>query len=193
MNNMTRTDTATYTEVDIFREIKDITQTLKDLKIADITNQYYLVEFNNRKNSRVHGMCTYIGTLDGIPRYKITINKAYLQNSDPQSVHDTIVHEVLHSIPGCMNHGKKWSYCARQFMTALPQFNISRCTNNEGFNNYLKKAMETQAKYTIICKKCGARFYKTRKSQWMDYLMRGDKCCAYHKNCGGDFEVIQNH
>lgn len=193
MNNMTRTDTTTYTEVDIFREIKDITQTLKDLKIADITNQYYLVEFNNRKNSRVLGMCTYIGTLDGIPRYKITINKAYLQNSDPQSVHDTIVHEVLHSIPGCMNHGKKWSYYARQFMTALPQFNISRCTNNEGFNNYLKKAMETQAKYTIICKKCGARFYKTRKSQWMDYLMRGGKCCAYHKNCGGDFEVIQNH
>ena len=193
MNNMTRTDTTTYTEVDIFREIKDITQTLKDLKIADITNQYYLVEFNNRKNSRVLGMCTYIGTLDGIPRYKITINKAYLQNSDPQSVHDTIVHEVLHSIPGCMNHGKKWSYYARQFMTALPQFNISRCTNNEGFNNYLKKAMETQAKYTIICKKCGARFYKTRKSQWMDYLMKGGKCCAYHKNCGGDFEVIQNH
>ena len=193
MNNMTRTDTATYTDVDIFREIKDIIQTLKDLKIADITNQYYLVEFNNRKNSRVLGMCTYIGTLHGIPRYKITINKAYLQNSDPQSVHDTIAHEVLHSIPGCMNHGKKWSYYARQFMTALPQFNISRCTNNEGFNNYLKKAMETQAKYTIICKKCGARFYKTRKSQWMDYLMRGGKCCAYHKNCGGDFEVIQNH
>lgn len=193
MNNMTRTDTATYTDVDIFREIKDIIQTLKDLKIADITNQYYLVEFNNRKNSRVLGMCTYIGTLDEIPRYKITINKAYLQNSDPQSVHDTIVHEVLHSIPGCMNHGEKWSYYARQFMTALPQFNISRCTNNEGFNNYLKKAMETQAKYTIICKKCGARFYKTRKSQWMDYLMRGGKCCAYHRNCGGDFEVIQNH
>lgn len=193
MNNMTRTDTATYTEVDIFREIKDIIQTLKDLKIADITNQYYLVEFNNRKNSRVLGMCTYIGTLDGIPRYKITINKAYLQNSDPQSVHDTIVHEVLHSIPGCMNHGEKWSYYARQFMTALPQFNISRCTNNEGFKNYLKKAMETQAKYTIICKKCGARFYKTRKSQWMDYLMRGGKCYAYHRGCGGDFEVIQNH
>ena len=193
MNNMTRTDTAIYTEVDIFREIKDITQTLKDLKIADITNQYYLVEFNNRKNSRVLGTCTYIGTLDGIPRYKITINKAYLQNSDPQSVHDTIVHEVLHSIPGCMNHGEKWSYYARQFMTALPQFNISRCTNNEGFKNYLKKAMETQAKYTIICKKCGARFYKTRKSQWMDYLMRGGKCYAYHRGCGGDFEVIQNH
>ena len=193
MNNMTRTDTATYTEVDIFREIKDITQTLKDLKIADITNQYYLVEFNNRKNSRVLGMCTYIGTLDGIPRYKITINKAYLQNSDPQSVHDTIAHEVLHSIPGCMNHGEKWNYYARQFMTALPQFNISRCGNNEGFKNYLKKAMETQAKYTIICKKCGARFYKTRKSQWMDYLMRGGKCYAYHRGCGGDFEVIQNH
>ena len=193
MNNMTRTDTAIYTEVDIFREIKDIIQTLKDLKIADITNQYYLVEFNNRKNSRVLGMCTYIGTLNGNPRYKITINKAYLQNSDPQSVHDTIVHEVLHSIPGCMNHGEKWNYYARQFMTALPQFNISRCSNNEGFNNYLKKAMETQAKYTIICKKCGARFYKTRKSQWMDYLMRGGKCCAYHKNCDGDFEVIQNH
>lgn len=193
MNNMTRTDTATYTDADIFREIKDITQTLKDLKIADITNQYYLVEFNNRKNSRVHGMCTYIGTLNGIPRYKITINRAYLQNSDSQSVHDTIAHEVLHSIPGCMNHGKKWNYCARQFMTALPQFNISRCTDNEGFNNYLKRTMETQAKYTIICKKCGARFYKTRKSQWMEYVMQGGKCYAHHRGCGGDFEVIQNH
>ena len=193
MNNMTRTDTATYTDVDIFREIKDIIQTLKDLKIADITNQYYLVEFNSRKNSRVHGACTYIGTCNGIPRYKITINRAYLQNSDPQSVHDTIAHEVLHSIPGCMNHGKKWNYYARQFMTALPQFNISRCTNNEGFNNYLKKAMETQAKYTIICKKCGARFYKTRKSQWMEYIMEGGKCYAHHRGCGGDFEVIQNH
>ena len=193
MNNMTRTDTATYTDVDIFREIEDITQTLKNLKIADITNQYYLVEFNNRKNSRVHGMCTYIGTLDGIPRYKITINRAYLQNSDSQSVHDTIAHEVLHSIPGCMNHGEKWNYYARQFMTALPQFNISRCSNNEGFNNYLKRAMETQAKYTIICKKCGARFYKARKSQWMEYIMGGGKCYAHHRGCGGDFEVIQNH
>lgn len=193
MNNMTRTDTATYTDADIFREIKDIIQTLKDLKIADITNQYYLVEFNNQKNSRVHGMCTYIGTLDGIPRYKITINRAYLQNSDPQSVHNTIAHEVLHSIPGCMNHGEKWNYYARQFMTALPQFNISRCSNNEEFNNYLKRAMETQAKYTIICKKCGARFYKARKSQWMEYIMEGGKCYAHHRNCGGDFEVIQNH
>ena len=37
MNNMLRTDTATYTEKDLNDEVKDIIQVLKDNKIAAVT------------------------------------------------------------------------------------------------------------------------------------------------------------
>ena len=59
------------------------------------------VRVNTRAKKR-YGRCIF---RDG--RYEIELS-ARLQAADSSVVHTVLAHEVLHTCPGCMNHGARW-------------------------------------------------------------------------------------
>ena len=79
---------------------------------------------------------------------------------------ETIIHEILHTCKGCMNHTGKWKYYA-EVMNQVYGYNIKRVTTGteKGVEDY--KTKSTMAiKYIFTCENCGATIYRKRDSRF---------------------------
>ena len=97
--------------------------------------------------------------------YHIEISKWLLELND-DIIKNTIIHELIHCLPYCNNHGKEFKYYAKLVNQKLG-YNITRLGNKE--EDYKKSGLEFKQdskkinyKYKIICKKCGQTFYRQR-------------------------------
>jgi len=125
---------------------------------------------------------------NGEPRYNyyINISQILLDERVPiESLQNTIIHEILHTCPGCSNHGEEWKRRAATVKKKLG-YNIKRCTDSDekGIDDSLIKDYR-KPRYIVRCKKCGREVGKQRM-------------CSMVKNpwqwrcgvCGGDFERL---
>lgn len=121
----------------------------------------YKIEFKNKsksywakvgKNSKEHfGYFLRIGGLfELIPDESIARNK----------FESTIIHELIHTIPGCMNHGKKFKRICNLVNYKYPQYKIQTSSSAEDFGIVESKP---KVKYKIICSKCGKEYLYERK------------------------------
>lgn len=135
-------------------------------------------EINTRAKKR-WGQCEAI--LNGCI---ISINHVLLdeQNNDVGLI-NTIIHELLHSVEGCMNHGAKWKALAEK-VNAAYGYNIKR-TSTADEKGVLEESIMKEGinKYRIICLKCGKCTYRTRACIITKHPDR-----YYHK-CGGELIV----
>lgn len=117
--------------------------------------------------------------------YDIEISDFLLEdNVSDESIANTVIHELLHTIKGCMNHKEKWKRYASIVNNKLG-CNVKRTTTREekGIEPYKSKE---QVKYIFRCKECGQVIKMKRKS---DFVKRYE---LY--NCGickGKFERIK--
>lgn len=117
------------------------------------------VVINSKAASRF-GLCSR--KKNGKYDYEIQLNSILLEaGADEKAAMNTMIHEILHTCEGCMNHGPKWkSYAA--IMNRKFGYNIDTCNSYEELG--LK---EPKGKYTLKCtnKKCGKTYEKNRKSK----------------------------
>ncbi len=72
----------------------------------------------------------------------------------------TLAHEVLHTCPGCQNHGDKWkSYAAR--MNRAYGYNIRRTDRPEQLGVQLPQ-QPPRYRWCILCTGCGRRSYRQK-------------------------------
>ena len=84
----------------------------------------------NGRLKRALGQCKVI--MNG---YEISLNRCMLLSKVPeQEVKNTIAHELLHTCPECMNHGKKWKAAAAVLMSRKPCYTISRTVDVSRLN-----------------------------------------------------------
>ena len=73
----------------------------------------------------------------------------------------TLAHEVLHTCPGCRNHGALWKeYAAR--MNGAYGYAISRTGTCEA----LGVADVRPVRYRLVCERCGQEFCRSRRPRW---------------------------
>lgn len=117
--------------------------------------------------------------------FDIQIAAALLQDGvDDQAAKDTIVHELLHTIPGCFKHTGKWKQYANTINHLLPQYKIKR-----GFS-YEEKCLEyprqkPEARYLLKCLKCGSEIGRQRMSAAVEHPEH------YRCKCGGRLTRIK--
>lgn len=82
---------------------------------------------------------------------------------------ETIIHEILHTCYGCMNHKERWKGYAQR-MNDRYGYNIKRVTtgNEKGVENY-EAQNHLPVKYVFVCGGCGATIYRKRKSKFTRY------------------------
>ena len=108
--------------------------------------------------------------------YTIELSERLLKARET-AVRQTLAHEVLHTCRGCANHGARWkSYAAR--MNEAYGYAIARTDTCE------KLGVEdtVQARYLVVCTRCGAQFRRSRKSKLVEHPER------YRCRCGGRLE-----
>ena len=111
--------------------------------------------------------------------FEIELSQRLLEAAEGACL-QTLAHEALHTCPGCRDHGQRWkAYAAR--MNAAYGYAIARTDTCE------KLGVEdtVQARYLVVCTRCGAQFRRSRKSKLVEHPER------YRCRCGGTLEVRQ--
>lgn len=131
------------------------------------------VRFNRRAKKRF-GCCIRRGKV-----FTIELSARLLEGSR-EAVMQTLAHEVLHTCPGCANHGAKWKeYAAR--MNGAYGYAISRTGSPEG----LGLPGDGPARYLLVCARCGAEIGRSRRTAVVEHPER------YRCRCGGRLERVR--
>ena len=115
-------------------------------------------------------------------KYKM-YNKHHIEISpwvlelDDEIIKNTIIHEIIHCLPDCNNHGNEFKKYA-QYINETLGYNISRVGNKK--EDYLKSNIEYKEKeqfnYHIQCTNCGQSFYRKRLKRNFIKKYRCGKC-----------------
>ena len=122
---------------------------------------------------------------DVFMKHDIEISKWVLDLND-DIIKNTIMHELIHSLPYCNNHGKEFKKYAG-FINNKLGYEIKRLGNKE--KDYEKsgivfdKSSDTEYKYKIRCKECGIVFYRQRLKK---NFIRNYRC----GKCKGKLELV---
>ena len=118
----------------------------------------------NRRAHKRWGQCKEIPG-----GYEININADLLdERNSEQGLENTIIHELLHSCKGCMNHGENWTNLANIVNYELG-YNIKRTSTAEEkgikFETQAKPQMESENEYILKCCCCGCEIHRQRMSK----------------------------
>ena len=114
--------------------------------------------------------------------YSINISRTLLdERNDEAGLLNTLLHELLHTCPGCMNHGTTWKHYAAIVRRATG-LDIQRLSSPDmkGVEVDLRPVHSHEKKYFIQCTKCGHIFQREKKSQFVQHP------CLYRCGCGGE-------
>lgn len=142
--NIYRLDTKKYTCADIKAEILEDLNILAFYGYKPINPEKISVKINKRFK-RTYGRCDKRGD-----NFTIQINEKYLRVADSKNVHQTIMHEVIHTLPDCFDHGTIWKSVAQKINKEF-DFSISRLSHDPNYYSVLK---EEKRKYVVFCPDC---------------------------------------
>lgn len=115
----------------------------------------------------------------GHDNYRIQISTHHLKHRSGAESLDTMIHEILHCLPECFNHGKHWKHEAYR-VNELLGMNIDTKANieitEEELNGY---------NHAIQCKECGTIMGYMRRTK----AYRSPE--LYRCICGGELERIK--
>ena len=111
-------------------------------------------------------------------KYSIKLNKAALSNE--YALEETILHELIHTLPGCMNHGELWQSVAK-CINAEHGYTISRVNSSEDLGISF---VDNGYKYIIKCTECGKEIGYMRRS----YAVKCPE--AFRCTCGGKLKRV---
>lgn len=176
--------------IECINELNSIGITFKDKKIKVILS---------KRNNKRYGCCKpnnpdenykktvkngyrYVVRYYNFKEYTIEISK-WVMELDDKLIKNTIIHELIHCLPYCNNHGIYFKKYANEINNKL-SYNISRTGNKkEDFERSSLNYEENENyKYKIECKKCGQIFYRKRLNKNFKIIYRCSKCL-------GNFEV----
>lgn len=147
-----RLDTSRYTITDIMNEINECVEILTHLGY-DMSRNTYSAIWNTRAYNRL-GQCKLKSANMGQRCFELSFNKRYFETANPTNIHNTIMHEVCHSVMGCMNHQAPWKAVVNK-VNACFGYNISRTSNDP---NYREEVLELRRKsrtsYNFYCSCC---------------------------------------
>lgn len=105
--------------------------------------------------------------------YRIELAEGLLR-AEEAACRQTLAHEILHTCPGCRDHGPLWrAYAAR--MNEVWGYRISRT----GARDELGVEPPRSAPHLVVCSQCGRRFERFRASALVQHPER------YRCRCGG--------
>ena len=147
----------------------------------DISNNITEVKSNGRLRT-VLGKCKYNRRTGN---YSIEINTCLLTDeAETQAAKETIIHELIHTCPGCMNHGYEWKRRGDRASRMLG-YNVSRLTSVDVLEAQGVEVKQETYKYALVCDNCNKEYKFKRLCGKLEYPSRY-KC----GRCNGNLHTI---
>ena len=115
-------------------------------------------------------------------KYSKPLFTAIPDNKNPyKSLVETTIHELIHTIKGCDNHGHKFQAIA-QLVSANTQYDVDTKSSSKARGVDLEHHPKVvNAKYVSVCPDCGQKYYHMRKPKYYDNYSKVYSCGV----CGG--------
>lgn len=160
-------------------------QCVKEMKSINMDISPYIVSVEvNYRLTRALGRC--ISHWDGCPDwYRIEINPCLVESGvEVKALKNTIMHELLHTCPLCMNHGPEWKRRA-DVVNKLLGYRVQRQTEISRLEAQGVKLNMGEWKFAMVCNDCGHMF---KRKRWCKTLENSDNYrCGV---CHGKLHVI---
>ena len=140
--------------------LDETSRELRQLDIPIVSN-ISKISANTRAKSRF-GCCKKIAGVTKVKQYEIEISYELIESCD-KNLKSVIAHELIHTCPGCLNHGKLWKeYIAK--VNKKYEYDISTTSK---YSDYLLDMPEKKEsyKYRVVCNDCGNEVFRKRKSK----------------------------
>lgn len=137
---------------------------LKEVYPKYISPKIYSIKITNARSYWMN-----IGRLREAPDgYGLHISRTFEQIPNTQMARNrfvsSMIHELIHTQPKCMNHGRYFQYLCKLVNKAYPQYQIKTSTSSEEVGLVLENTR--QPKYKIICQKCNQEYLYFRKLKY---------------------------
>ena len=139
----------------------------------------------NTRFKRKWGQCSYNRRTG---EFKISISyKLFGDDAPEMGLLQTVVHELLHTCDGCLNHGELWKKYAGM-VNAEFNLGVKRCNSAEekGLSNDDYEYHPESVKYQLRCPNCG-HIYKRKR---MCYPVQHPEKCGCSKCNHWGLELI---
>lgn len=136
----------------------------------------------NTRLRKVMGRCIRKTNMLGVC-YEIEIAGCILaDNVDEMEIRDTIMHELIHTCPGCFDHGSVFHHYAK-IVNRKYGYHVDTYADREQLEAAGVVIKESEYKYILRCSKCGhewkyKRIGKILENPW-----------AYNCGCGGSLSA----
>ena len=142
------------------------------------------IKINSKARSR-WGQCRRLSP----EKFEIEISSRLLEEGVSQkALWNTMLHELLHTVPGCFNHGSTWkAYAAKVNAWG---YEIKTSTNSKELNI---PDDPTEFRYRVICENCGSVSRYRVKSQVVKSVMRDEGIYFCSKCRSRDLKVKEIH
>lgn len=156
-------------EIDNYRINRLYLECVNELETINIqiSDQIKQVIINNRAKKRLG--CCKKKSENNNEFYYIEISDKMLEKRDVE-IKEVIIHELLHTCEGCMNHGSKW------------KAEVNKVNKCYGYNitttSKLNSEQIINGSYLIKCNKCGQENIRIRKTKIVMHpeMYRCGKC-----------------
>lgn len=173
--------------------MRDIEQTAKYCrKILDSLDVPYDAKIEYRVNTRFRSRWGCCKKRDG--KFTIEIHPLLADSRvNEDALITTLIHELIHTCPDCMNHGALWKSYAQKVHRAYgyPIQTTIRLDEIYGFSHLLKEGSDAgvssgeKYRFVLVCQKCGKMFFRKRASQTLKHPEH------YRCSCGGSLKAFQ--
>ena len=163
--------------------VEEILTNLQKIGVDTPTpSRNYRLKFNGRATSRF-GKIKRIGT----NHYEIELNSIHNEVDNDQNVKNTVIHEIIHSLPGCMNHGFLWKEVCDKYNRA---YNTQLSRTSIASTEYMSIVSTKYKKYTLTCNKCKHEWQYSKNTKLVKMAREGKELkCPW---CGDQtFTVIE--
>ena len=161
-----------YTIKNIKDQIEVCRTQLKEVgySIGSIRGIEYLLGLN-----RAYGKCGMCDVGE-LTVFNLYFNKEYMKYCSKEEFEEVIMHECIHTVKGCFNHGKTFHHIA-SLVNYKYGYNIkTKCSIDEN-KEYSARVKELKEKkysttYRITCCGCNKTFDLYRKNKFINSLLR---------------------
>lgn len=161
--------------------LQEVIKEARNINIPISENIYPDVIINYRAKKRF-GACKTI-IKDNKKHFQIEIGSALSVCSD-DILKNILIHEIIHTCEGCLNHGKLWKIYAEK-ANEIYGYNVKRTSTYEEIGICINDENKGKYKYKIVCDKCQRVSYRVKKSSIVKNPSK------YRCACGGRI-IVEN-
>ena len=141
------------------------------------------------KREKIHPELSYINSVTKLgsckwngKKYVISLSK-HAARAETQ-IRNTLAHELIHTLPGCMNHGKRFHQYGALVYRRLGILIQTKATETEANQSGIRNAYLERARYKAVCANCQYTIFRLKKSGLIKSPHRY-RC----PKCGGHFRI----